>query len=71
MFASKYLKNVTSDFVKLSIGLRAPQIYDDVAPKIMQIPEIFKKSLQKYFEKMYQKNKIAETNFECLAMMFL
>ena len=71
MFASKYLNNVTSDFVKLSIGLRAPQIYDDVAPKIMQIPEIFKKSLQQYFEKMYEKNKIEETNFECLATMFL
>lgn len=71
MFAIKYLENVTSDFVKLSIGLRAPQIYDDTAPKIMQIPEIFKKSLQQYFEKMYEKNKIAEANFECLATMFL
>lgn len=29
MFANKYLENVTPDFVKLSIGLRAPQIYDD------------------------------------------
>ncbi|MBV7272833.1 TetR/AcrR family transcriptional regulator [Clostridium sp. PL3] len=71
MFASKYLENVTSELVKLSIGLRAPQIYEDIAPKIMEIPEIFKKSLQKYFEKMYEKNKIADTNFECLALMFL
>lgn len=71
MFASKYLENVTSDFVKLSIGLRAPQIYNDTASKIMEIPEIFKKSLQQYFEKMYEKNKIIETNFECLATMFL
>lgn len=71
MFASKYLENVTSDFIKLSIGLRAPQIYGDIAPKVMQIPEIFKKSLQQYFEKMYEKNKIIEANFECLATMFL
>lgn len=71
MFSSKYLDNVTPDFVKLSIGLRAPQIYDDTASKIMQIPETFKKLLQQYFRKMYEKNKIVETNFECLATMFL
>nr|WP_297421133.1 TetR/AcrR family transcriptional regulator [Clostridium sp.] len=71
MFASKYLENITSDFVKLSIGLRAPQIYEETAPKIMQIPDLFKKSLKLYFEKMYEKNKISETNFECLATMFL
>lgn len=71
MFSSKYLENVTPDFVKLSIGLRAPQIYDAVAPKIMGIPEIFKESLQQYFEKMYEKDKIIEADFECLATMFL
>ncbi|MDP4146672.1 MAG: TetR/AcrR family transcriptional regulator [Bacillota bacterium] len=71
MFASKYLENVTTDFVKLSIGLRAPQIYEDIAPKIMEIPETFKKLVQQYFEKMYEKNRIAETNFEGLATMFL
>lgn len=71
MFASKYLENVTADFVKLSIGLRAPQIYEDTAPKIMQIPETFKKLLQQYFEKMYEKNKIVAINFEFLATMFL
>ena len=71
MFASRYLEKVTSDVVKLSIGLRAPQIYDDTAPKIMQIPEIFKKLLQEYFEMMNEKNKIVETNFDCLATMFL
>lgn len=71
MFANKYLENVTPDFVKLSIGLRAPQIYDDIAEKIMQIPESFKKVLQEYFKEMCKKNKIVETNFEFLSTMFL
>jgi Transcriptional regulator len=71
MFASKYLENVTPDFVKLSIGLRAPQIYDDIADKIMQIPEGLKKVLQEYFKEMCKKNKIVETNFEFLSTMFL
>ena len=71
MFANKYLENVTPDFVKLSIGLRAPQIYDDVAGKIIQIPEGFKKVLQQYFKEMCEKNKIVKTNFELLSTMFL
>lgn len=55
MFASKYLENVTSSFVKLSIDLREPQIYEGIALKIMQIKETFKKSLQQYFDKLNSK----------------
>lgn len=70
-FSSKYLESVTPDFVKLSIVLRAPQIYEDTAPKIMEIPETFKESVKQYFENMYEKNKIAEADYEGLAVMFL
>ena len=38
MFMRNYLDRITPDFVKLSIGLRAPQIYDDTRPQILKIP---------------------------------
>lgn len=68
MFMESYLKRVTADFVNLSIGLRAPQIYEEIAPMIMKIPEAFIKSLIDYFEEMYEKGKIENADFECLAM---
>ena len=68
MFMSNYLERITSDFIHLSIGLRAPQIYEETAPMIMKIPEAFVKSLSDYFEQMYRKGKIEHTDFECLAM---
>mgnify|MGYP001203766180 CR=1 FL=1 len=68
MFMTEYMNRITSDFVKLSIGLRAPQIYDEVAPMIMKIPQAFISSLIRYFEEMEQKGKIPHSDFECLAM---
>lgn len=68
MYMQCYLDNITTDFVKLSIGLRAPQIYDEVAPLIMKIPSAFVTSLTSYFEKMEQKGLINSTNYENLAM---
>lgn len=68
MFMKNYLERVTADFVNLSIGLRAPQIYEDTSPLIMKIPEAFVKSLTSYFEEMYNKGKIENTDFECMAM---
>ena len=68
MFMMEYMNRITSDFVKLSIGLRAPQIYDDVAPLIMKIPQTFIYSLTDYLVKMEQKGKVPHSDFECLAM---
>lgn len=68
MFMTEYMNRITSDFVKLSIGLRAPQIYDEAAPLIMKIPQAFISSLITYFESMEEKGKIPHTDFECLAM---
>ena len=70
MFMSSYMERVTPDFVNLSIGLRAPQIYEDTAPLIMKIPETFLSALTDYFEQMARKGKIAQTDFESLAMTF-
>lgn len=68
MFMTAYMDRITPDFVNLSIGLRAPQLYDEIAPMIMKVPQAFITSLIGYFEKMEQLGKIAHTDFESLAM---
>ena len=68
MFMERYLERVTSDFVRLSIGLRAPQIYEETASMIIKIPEVFINSLTEYLKKMCEKGKIKKTDFKCLAL---
>ena len=64
MFMRNYLERVTPEFVSLSIGLRAPQIYEDTMPYIMKIPEAFLRTLVMYFESMHVKGKIGAFDFE-------
>lgn len=71
MFAAKYLQRITPDMVKLSIGLRAPQIYSETADMIQKIPELFLTSLKLYLLEMHRKGKLPEADFDCLAEMFL
>lgn len=68
MFMSEYMKRITPDFVNLSIGLRAPQLYEETAPFIMKVPQSFLSSLFNYFKEMELKGKIPHMDFECLAM---
>ena len=68
MFMNAYMDRITMDFVKLSIGLRAPQIYEETAPLIMKIPQAFVSSLVEYFKAMEKKGKLPHLDFECLAM---
>lgn len=70
MFMTEYMNRITPDFVKLSIGLRAPQLYEDSAPLIMKVPKVFLSALVKYFNGMEQRGKIPHLDFECLAMSF-
>lgn len=70
MFMSEYMNRMTDDFVKLSIGLRAPQIYEETAPMIMKVPQAFLSALIDYFQKMEEKKKLPHLDFECLAVMF-
>lgn len=71
-FSSIYMKKVTPEFVKVSIGLRSPELFDDTAKGIMEIPAIFKEGLIKYFEAMRERGKLTkDSNMENLAMMFL
>lgn len=68
MFMRAYMERMTPDFVNLSIGLRAPQIYEETAPLIMKVPQAFLSSLTDYFQKMYEQGKLPQQNFETLAM---
>lgn len=67
MFMRNYIKEVTPAFVKLSIGLRSPQIYDITAPLIMNIPSVFNKSLSAYLAEMKRKGKIGNIDCETFA----
>lgn len=68
MFMTEYMKRMTPDFVRLSIGLRAPQIYEETAPLVMKVPQAFLSSLIEYFKGMEQRGKLSHLDFECLAM---
>lgn len=68
MFMKAYMNRVTSEFVNLSIGLRAPQIYDETATLIMKIPQAFVSSMTDYFNKMEEMEKVPHLDFECLTM---
>ncbi|MGC6174765.1 TetR/AcrR family transcriptional regulator [Lacrimispora sp. 38-1] len=68
MFMRNYLDRITPDFVNLSIGLRAPQIYEDTRPQILKIPKAFLETLIMYFETMHERGKIPFLDYECLAM---
>lgn len=68
MFMTKYMEKMTPDFVKLSIGLRAPQIYEETIPLVMKVPQTFLSFLVKYFEEMEQRGKVPHMDFECLAL---
>ena len=39
MFMRAYMDRMTPDFVNLSIGLRAPQLYEDTKQLIMKVPQ--------------------------------
>ena len=68
MFMNAYMDRITPDFVNLSIGLRAPQLYEETAPLIMKVPQAFVSSLTEYFKKMNEMGKLGDFDFESLAM---
>lgn len=68
MFMRAYMDRMTPDFVNLSIGLRAPQLYEETAPLIMKVPQAFLSSLIEYLNKMSEMGKIPKSDFETLAM---
>ena len=68
MFMRAYLDRMTPDFVNLSIGLRAPQLYEETSALIMKVPQAFLSSLTQYLNKMYELGKIPKADFDALAV---
>lgn len=68
MYMNAYMDRITPDFVNLSIGLRAPQLYEETASLIMKIPQAFLDSLIEYFHEMDRRGKISHPDYESLAM---
>ena len=68
MFMTEYMNRITPDFVRLSIGLRAPQLYEKAAPLVMKVPQAFLSTLTEYFQEMERRGKLPHMDFECLAL---
>lgn len=68
MFMTEYMNRITPDFVRLSIGLRAPQLYEEAAPLVMKVPQAFLSTLTEYFQEMERRGKLPNMDFECLAL---
>ena len=70
-FAKTYMRKVTPQMVKVSIGLRTPELYRETAPGIMKVPLTFKKVLMDYFLKLQSEGKLKDCDPEALSMQFL
>ena len=68
MFMKAYMDRMTPDFVNLSIGLRAPQLYEETSALIMKVPQAFLLSFTQYLNKMFDLGKIPKADFDALAL---
>ena len=68
MFMGAYIDRMTPDFVNLSIGLRAPQLYEETKQLIMKVPQAFLMTFTNYLNKMCEMGKIPEKDFKALAL---
>lgn len=70
-FSQTYFSKVTPRMVRISIGLRTPELFSDTAAGIMEIPNTFMKVVVTYLERMYQKGQIRNNDFQGMALQFL
>ena len=68
MFMRAYIDRMTPDFVNLSIGLRAPQLYEETKQLIMKVPQAFLETFTDYLYQMCEMGKIPEKDFQTLAL---
>lgn len=68
MFMRAYMERMTPDFVRLSIGLRAPELYEESRQLIRKVPQAFLTSFIEYLNKMCKMGKIPEQNFDSAAV---
>ena len=70
-FSEVYLRKVTPKMVKISLGLRSPDLYDLTKDRIKEIPDTFKRVLVRYFTKMQELHKLQTDDIESFAVAFL
>ncbi|MDD6480652.1 MAG: TetR/AcrR family transcriptional regulator [Lachnospiraceae bacterium] len=70
-FSEVYLRKVTPRMVRISIGLRSPDLYELTRDGIREVPDTFKKVLVDYFTEMQKLGKLQTDNIESLAVSFL
>ncbi len=68
MFMRAYIDRMTPDFVNLSIGLRAPQLYEETKQLIMKVPQAFLETFIDYLNRMCEMGKIPEKDYKTLAL---
>ena len=71
VFSEMYMKKVTPQMVKVSIGLRAVELQGEALPGIMKVPMVFKKVLLDYFSEMIAAGKMRDCDVESLAVQFI
>ena len=70
-FSEVYFRKVTPRMVRVSLGLRSPELYGITRDGIRQIPETYKRVLTAYFTRLQQQGKIRTEDAEGLAVAFL
>lgn len=70
-FSRVYMRKVTPEMVKVSMGLRTPELFPDTADKILEIPRVFKEVLTDYFREMHERGMLAGDDVESMAMTVL
>lgn len=70
-FSKAYMKKVTPQMVKISIGLRTPELYQTTAGGILKVPQTFKKVLDQYFRNLQEQGILKAPDIEALSMQFL
>lgn len=70
-FASTYMKKVTPQMVKISIGLRATELEGVATPGIMKVPLVFKNVLMRYFKQMIASGKMRDCDVESVSLQFI
>ncbi|MBQ4531257.1 MAG: TetR/AcrR family transcriptional regulator [Lachnospiraceae bacterium] len=70
-FSKIYMSKVTSQMVKVSIGLRSAELQGATLPCIIQVPMVFKNVLLNYFAEMIESGNMRDCDVESVALQFI
>ena len=65
------MSKVTSQMVKVSIGLRSAELQGATLPCIIQVPMVFKNVLLNYFAEMIESGNMRDCDVESVALQFI